>query len=115
VEKHFTLSRSIPGPDSSFSIEPQEFRDMVESIRTTEKALGAVSYELSEREAKSRVFRRSLYAVKNIEAGAIITRDDIRSIRPGYGLHPRHLNEVLGKRAVRDIRRGTPLDWDLLV
>lgn len=113
IEKHFTLSRDISSPDSSFSLEPQEFRAMVDAIRTTEKALGEVRYEASEQEAKSRAFRRSLFVVKDVEAGELFTEDNVRSIRPGYGLHPRHLKDVLGRRATRDIQQGTPLDWGL--
>jgi pseudaminic acid synthase len=111
VEKHFTLSRSIPGPDSAFSLEPHEFKAMVESIRTVEKALGRVHYGVSEQEAKSRVFRRSLFVVKDIAAGETLSEDNVRSIRPGHGLSPKHLNEVLGRKAALDIKRGTPLRW----
>lgn len=114
VEKHFTLTRSLPGPDSAFSLEPAEFKAMVEAIRTAEKALGEVSYELGEQEAKSHVFRRSLYVVKDTRAGELFTEENVRSIRPGNGLHPRHLKEVLGKRAKQDIKRGTPLSRELV-
>ena len=111
VEKHFTLSRDIPGPDSAFSLEPHELKAMVEAIRTVEKALGEVHYGVSEREAQSRVFRRSLFVVRDVKAGEVYTEENVRSIRPGYGLHTRYLNEVLGRRAVHDIESGTPLDW----
>lgn len=111
VEKHFTLSRSEGGPDSTFSMEPQEFRSMVDAIRTTEKALGKVKYEVSETEAKSRIFRRSLFVVDDVGSGEIFTEQNVRCIRPGHGLHPRHYEEVLGKRAARTIPRGTPLQW----
>ena len=114
VEKHFTLSRSVPGPDSVFSLEPQEFKAMVDAIRTVEKALGKVHYGVSEQEAKSRVFRRSLFVVEDIKAGEVFTERNLRSIRPGYGLLPRHLPEVMGKRAARAIARGTPMSWDLI-
>ena len=114
VEKHFTLSRDIPGPDSAFSLEPHEFKAMVEAIRTAEKALGEVRYEVGEQEAKSRVFRRSLFVVKDMKAGEIFTEENLRSIRPGYGLHPKHLKDVLGKRAIQDIKKGTPLGWNLI-
>lgn len=114
VEKHFTLSRSIVGPDSAFSLEPQEFKAMVEAIRTAEKAVGQVDYETGEREAGSRVFRRSLFVVKDMRAGDAFTGENVRSIRPGHGLHPRNLKDVLGRRAARDIRRGTPLTWELV-
>ena len=112
VEKHFTLSRSIPGPDSTFSLEPHEFKEMVQAIRNAEKALGKVHYGVSEQEAKSRVFRRSLFVVKSMKAGEIFTGENVRSIRPGHGLHPRYLKDVIGKRAARDIERGTPLSWE---
>jgi N-acetylneuraminate synthase len=115
VEKHFTLSRDISGPDSAFSLEPHEFKAMVEAIRTVEKALGKVHYGITEQEAKSRVFRRSLFVVKDMKAGEMFTEENVRSIRPGYGLHPRHLNDVLGRRAARDIKRGTPLSWELIL
>jgi len=115
VEKHFTLSRDIGGPDSAFSLEPHEFKAMVEAIRTVEKALGKVHYGITEQEAKSRVFRRSLFVVKDMKAGEMFTEENVRSIRPGYGLHPRHLNDVLGRRAARDIKRGTPLSWELIL
>lgn len=114
VEKHFTLSRSIPSPDSAFSLEPQEFKAMVEAIRTAEKALGEVNYEITKQEAKSRVFRRSLFVIKDVKAGDIFTEENVRSIRPGYGLHPRYLKEVLGRQAMRDIKQGTPLSWELV-
>ena len=114
VEKHFTLSRSIPSPDSAFSLEPHEFKALVKAIRTSEKALGEVRYEMGEEEAKSRVFRRSLFIVKDMKAGEIFTEENVRSIRPGNGLPPKYLEDVLGQRVVRDIKRGTPLDWELL-
>jgi pseudaminic acid synthase len=114
IEKHFTLSRVAPGPDSAFSLEPSEFKAMVEAVRTVEKALGQVHYGVSESEAKSRVFRRSLFVVKDIEAGEKFTDENIRSIRPGYGLHTRYLDQVIGKRASQRIERGTPLTWDMI-
>lgn len=112
IEKHFTLARELPGPDSTFSLEPQEFRAMVDAVRTTEKALGAVNYGVTEKEAANRIFRRSLFVVKDIKAGERFTSENVRSIRPGYGLHPRHLAEVIGRCAGCDIARGTPLVWE---
>ena len=109
VEKHFTLSRQTPGPDSAFSLEPREFEEMVQAIRVAEKALGRVSYELTKGEAASRVFRRSLFVVEDVKAGEIFTDRNVRSIRPGYGLAPKHLPDVLGRTAARDLKRGTPL------
>jgi N-acetylneuraminate synthase len=115
VEKHFTLSRDIPGPDSAFSLEPHEFKAMVDAIRTVEKALGEVHYGVGEREAQSRVFRRSLFVVKDMKTGEVFTDENVRSIRPGYGLPPKYLPEILGRRAVRDIEKGTPLSWNLVM
>ncbi len=114
VEKHFTLSRSTPSPDSTFSLEPPEFKGMVEAIRVTEKAIGQVRYELTKREASSRVFRRSLFVVKDMKEGEIFTLENVRSIRPGYGLHPKYLSEIVGRCATKDIRHGTPLSWELI-
>lgn len=114
LEKHFTLSRAAPGPDSAFSLEPDEFRATIAAVRVAEQALGRVHYGVSEREARSRVFRRSLFIVEDVRAGEELTPRNVRSIRPGYGLPPRYLEEVLGRRAARDIPRGTPLEWSLL-
>lgn len=114
VEKHLTLSRQDPGPDSAFSLEPEEFKQMVAAIRVAEKALGRASYEISPAEQKSRVFRRSLFVVRAMEAGEVFTSANVRSIRPAHGLHPRHLEEVLGRRAGCDIEEGTPLTWALV-
>jgi pseudaminic acid synthase len=115
VEKHFTLSRSIPGPDSAFSLEPHEFKAMVDAIRIAEKAAGKVSYEVGKHEAASRIFRRSLFVVKDIKAGDIFTTENLRSIRPGYGLYTRFLNDVIGRKTKIDIKRGTPLNLDMLM
>ena len=114
VEKHFTLSRDDEGPDSSFSLEPHEFRQMVDAIRTTEKALGEVKYVRSEKEQASIVFRRSLYAVEDIAPGETLTNENVRSIRPGHGLKPKFLKQLLGKKASRSIARGTAISADLV-
>jgi pseudaminic acid synthase len=114
LEKHITLSRSEPGPDSAFSLEPQEFKAVVDAVRVAEKALGEVHFGVSEKEASSRVFRRSLFVVKDIKNGEAFTAENVRSIRPGHGLHTRYLPEVLGRHAARDIERGTPLSWELV-
>ncbi len=114
VEKHFTLSRSIRGPDSAFSMEPQEFKTMVKTIRNVEKALGRVRYGASKQEAENRIFRRSLFVVKDLNAGELFTIENIRSIRPAFGLHPRYLKEILGRKANRDISVGTPMNWDIV-
>ena len=114
LEKHFTRSRRRPGPDSEFSLEPDEFREMVRMIRIAEAALGGVHYGVGERESGSRVFRRSLFVVANMQTGEVFTETNLRSIRPGSGLAPKHLDRILGQRAARDIPRGTPLSWDLV-
>lgn len=114
VEKHFTLSRDLPGPDSAFSLEPHEFKAMVEAIRVAEKALGEVHYDVTEREAASRVFRRSLFVVQDMKAAEEFTEENVRSIRPGHGLHTRYLEQVIGRHAAGDIERGTPLSWELI-
>jgi pseudaminic acid synthase len=114
IEKHLTLSRDLKGPDSAFSLEPQEFKAMVDAVRTAERALGQVHFGVSGKEASGRVFRRSLFVVEDVKKGEAFTVQNTRSIRPANGLHPRHLPEVLGRRAAKDIERGTPLSWDLL-
>ncbi len=114
IEKHLTLSRSEPGPDSAFSLEPHEFKAMVDSVRVAEKALGAVQFGCSPKEASSKAFRRSLFVVRDVKRGEPFTAENLRSIRPGHGLHTRHMSEVLGQRARQDIERGTPLSWDLV-
>jgi pseudaminic acid synthase len=103
VEKHFILDRSLGGPDSAFSMEPDEFAEMVSAIRNTEKVLGRVTYEVSETD---KMRRRSLFVVEDIKAGDIITEKNVRSIRPGFGLHPKYLPEVLGKKATSDLEKG---------
>lgn len=113
VEKHLILSRSTLGPDSAFSLEPHEFKAMVDAIRATEKALGKVNYTVSDHEMASRVFRRSLFVVKDIKKGDIFTEENVRSIRPGYGLAPKYLRLIIGKKAKMDIKRGTPISIDL--
>ena len=114
IEKHFTLSRSLGGPDAAFSLEPEEFKAMVKAVREVEKALGDVCYELTEKMRKNRQFSRSLFIINNIKAGEVFTEKNVRSIRPGYGLHPRYLKKILGRRATQDIERGTPLEWSLM-
>ncbi|MEZ4711346.1 MAG: pseudaminic acid synthase [Caldilineaceae bacterium] len=114
IEKHFTLSRDVPGPDSAFSLEPHEFKAMVDAVRVAEKALGTVQYGAGIHESGSRVFRRSLFVVQDVKAGAEFTPENVRSIRPGYGLHTRFLDEVIGRRAARDIERGTPVTWNMV-
>jgi len=114
IEKHFTLSREFTGPDSAFSLEPHEFKAMVDGVRMAESALGEVHYGLSPAEEKSRGFRRSLFIVEDVKAGEVLTRRNVRSIRPANGLHPRYLDKVLGCCAAHDILRGTPLGWEMV-
>jgi pseudaminic acid synthase len=115
VEKHFILDKNIGGPDAAFSLEPKEFKEMVKAIREIEAANGNVTYELSDKIKSSKVFGRSLFVVKDIKAGEIFTEENIRSIRPGFGLHPKYYNEIIGKKASKDIERGEPLDWEMVV
>lgn len=114
VEKHFCLSRKIKNPDSAFSMEPEEFARMVEDIRNAEKLLSPPSYALSEKERQNIVFRRSLFAVRDIKKGELFTRENIRSIRPGYGVTPKCYSSFLGKSAKDAISRGTPLKFDMI-
>jgi len=114
IEKHFILNRNLGGPDSKFSLEPHEFKSMVEAVRDVEIAMGEVSYELSETTKLNRDFSRSLFVVKDIKRGEFFTEDNIRSIRPGFGLHPKYLKEIIGKKAAEDISKGTPLKWILV-
>ena len=112
IEKHFCISRAIKNPDSTFSMEPDEFRDMVDQVREVEKAMGKVSYGVSKQEETNACFRRSLFVVKDIAAGEKLTPENIRSIRPAYGLRPKYYKEVLGKVAKHEIKRGTPLSFE---
>ena len=111
VEKHFTLRRADGGPDSAFSLEPDEFRTLVEDCKRAWRSLGKATYDLQGCESGSITFRRSLYVVRDVAAGEELTRENVRSIRPGHGLPPKHLPDVLGREAVRDLKRGEPLDW----
>ena len=114
VEKHFTLCRADGGPDAAFSLEPDELKMMVKSIREVEKALGTVTYNLTDKMKSSRTFSRSLFAVENIKKGERFTQNNVKSIRPGYGMHTRYFNEVIGKTAKVDINKGTPMEWKLI-
>jgi pseudaminic acid synthase len=111
IEKHFCLDRRDSGPDSAFSMEPHEFKQMVHDIRTIEKALGTISYDLTENQKISRTFRRSLFAVQDICKGELLTAKNIRSIRPGNGLEPKHLKTIIGMKSKQKIQKGTPLNW----
>jgi N-acetylneuraminate synthase len=114
IEKHFTLARADGGPDSAFSLEPDELARLVQDCRGAWEALGAVHYEEVEAEKASCEHRRSLYVVADLAAGEILTEAHVKSIRPGHGLAPKHLFEVLGRKAARDLKRGEPLAWGLV-
>ena len=114
IEKHFCLSREIENPDSSFSMEPAEFKQMIEDIRSVEKAKGCIYYGATKEEESNVGFRRSIFVVKDIKKGELFTEENIRVIRPGYGMKPKFWNEVLGKIAACDIERGIPLKFDMV-
>lgn len=112
IEKHFCISRAVKNPDAVFSMEPQEFRQMVEQVREVEQAMGTVCYGVTRQEESNACFRRSLFVVQDIAAGETLTPENIRSIRPAYGLKPKHYQEVLGRTAKRALKRGTPLSFE---
>jgi len=114
IEKHFILDRKKGGPDAPFSLEPEEFREMIQSVREVEKAIGKVNYKLTKNMKKSRRFSRSLFAVKDIKSGEKFSEENVKSIRPGNGLHPKYLCMILKKKAKRNIKKGTPLRWGLI-
>jgi pseudaminic acid synthase len=114
IEKHFTLSRKNSTTDSSFSLEPEEFKSMVNHIRVAEKAIGNVSYGISKIQTAAFNFRKSLFVVESINAGQRFNKENVRSIRPGDGIHTKYFKEILGKKAVRNVAKGTPLTWDLI-
>ena len=114
IEKHFCLDRAIENPDSSFSMNPEEFAQMVKDVRQAEKAIGQVSYGVTEQEKSSMVFRRSIFCVKDIAPGEILTEENIRVIRPGYGMAPKYYEEILGQRALQKIERGTPIEHRMI-
>jgi pseudaminic acid synthase len=109
IEKHFIIDRSIGGPDASFSMNEEEFTAMVKAVREAEKASGLVDYKLTEKQAKGRDFSRSLYIAENIKAGEIFTDKNLRSVRPGFGLHPKYFNEIIGKKSNQDLEKGIPM------
>lgn len=113
IEKHFCLSREIENPDSSFSMEPLEFKKMVEDIRQTEKAIGRVAYGFTRQEENNRCFRKSIFVVRDIKKGELLTTDNIRVIRPAYGLEPKYYDDVIGQTALVDIKKGTPLKMEM--
>jgi pseudaminic acid synthase len=111
IEKHFILDRSIGGPDASFSMNEAEFTQMVKAVRESEKAIGMVDYHLTEKQAKGKDFSRSLYIVEDVNAGELVSEKNVRSIRPGFGLHPKHWNEVVNKKFNKNFEKGTRLDF----
>jgi pseudaminic acid synthase len=112
IEKHFIIDRAIGGPDASFSMNEEEFTAMVKAVREAEKASGVVDYNLTEKQAKGRDFSRSLYITEDIKAGEIFTEQNLRSVRPGFGLHPKYYNQLLGKKAITHLEKGTPMQLD---
>ena len=114
IEKHFILDRSIGGPDASFSMTEEEFAQMVKAVREAEKAIGAVDYTLTKKQEKGKEFSRSLYVVNDVRAGEKVSSENVRSIRPGFGLHPKHYKEILGRQFITDLAKGTALSFDHL-
>jgi len=114
IEKHFTLSRNSGSPDDAFSLTPVEFKEMVDAVRATEKSIGEIKYGGVKSEAHTRKFRRSLFVVENMKKGDVFTEQNIKSIRPGDGLHTQYYCSILGKICVADVERGTPLDWSII-
>ena len=115
LEKHFILDKSIGGADADFSLDKQEFTEMIQAVRAAEKLLGKVDYSMTEKKRKSRQFSRSLYVAEDIKAGDIITEKNVRSVRPGYGLHPKYLKDILGKKAINDLEKGTAVKMDMVI
>jgi len=114
IEKHFILDKSIGGPDAEFSLDKEEFAQMVKAVREAEKLLGRVDYSMTEKKKKSRQFARSLYVAKDIKKGELLTEENIRSVRPGFGLHPKYMKDILGRRAAKDLKKGTAMEWSLI-
>lgn len=114
IEKHFILDKSIGGADAHFSLDEAEFKQMVDAVRKAEQMLGEVDYAMTEKKKKSREFSRSLFIVEDVKKGDVLTEENVRSIRPGFGMHSKHLKEILGKRFKSDNERGTPLSFDLI-
>jgi pseudaminic acid synthase len=115
IEKHFIIDRAIGGPDASFSMNEEEFTAMVKAVREAEKAIGTVDYTLTEKQAKGRDFSRSLYVAEDMKAGDVFTEINLRSVRPGFGLHPKYYNAILGKKALESITKGTPMRLDYII
>lgn len=114
IEKHFILDKSIGGPDASFSLDEKEFKEMVDAVRMAEQAMGKVTYTLTQKQEAGKAFSRSLYVVSDINKGDVITEEHVRSIRPGFGLHPKHLKDILGKTVNQSLEKGTRFSLDYL-
>jgi pseudaminic acid synthase len=114
IEKHFILDKSIGGADAHFSLDEKEFKQMIDAVRLTEKMIGKIDYEMTEKKQKSRQFSRSLFITKNVNIGETISKDNVRSIRPGFGLHPKELPSIIGKKFSQNQEKGTPLSWDMI-
>ena len=108
IEKHFILDKSLGGPDAAFSLDEKEFSQMVKAVREAEQSIGVVSYELTEKQKSGKQFSRSLYVAEDVKKGDIITKENVRSVRPGYGMHPKHLDEILGKTLTQNVEKGEP-------
>lgn len=114
IEKHFILNKDIGGPDAHFSLDEKEFKQMVDAVRIAEQMIGEVDYKMTEKKKKSREFSRSLFITKDVKGGDVITNENIRSIRPGFGLHPKYYNKILGKRFISNVNKGEPLSLDMI-
>ena len=114
IEKHFILDKSIGGPDAHFSLDEKEFTEMVKAVRIAEKMIGKVDYEMTENKKKSRQFSRSLFIVEDVKQGELVTVNNVRSIRPGFGIHPKHLSEIIGNKFNCDLEKGTPMSFEFL-
>ena len=114
IEKHFILDKSIGGPDAHFSLDEKEFTEMVKAVRIAEKMLGTVDYKMTEKKKKNRQFSRSLFIVEDVKSGEKITKENVRSIRPGFGMHPKHFSNIIGKKFSKDADKGTPLSFNLI-
>lgn len=114
IEKHFILNKDIGGPDAHFSLDEKEFKKMVDAVRIAEKMIGNVDYEMTEKKRNSRLFSRSLFVVNDVKSGEIITKENVRSIRPNYGLHPKYYSKILGKKFAFNIKRGEPLTLEMI-
>ena len=113
IEKHFIIDKSIGGPDAAFSLDENDFTIMVKSVREAEKSIGNVSYKLSNKQIKGKQFSRSLYVSEDIKKGEYFSHNNIRSVRPGYGMHPKYYHDIIGKKALKDIEMGTPVSAEM--